>query len=106
MSVYLAHNPADGLYKIGRTKYPKSRVHRLRQEYDAPGIRILSYAKCTDDSLLERIAHGCFKEQWVRGEWFMLSERLVTDFWDIVYLTALNRKRNDIEIIDVIDTNI
>ncbi len=85
--VYLAHNPENGLYKIGFTTDPRSRIATLRSGGAIP-VRFVSFAAAREGRQLERIAHRCFEGRRVRGEWFALDASQAANFWKVVRARA------------------
>ena len=65
---YIIKDQALGLYKIGKSKNPKSREKTLQAE--KPTLKIIKIFKTDCENLL----HKQYKDYNVRGEWFELSK--------------------------------
>lgn len=57
----------EGVYKIGKSRNPKSRIKQLMYEF--PNLELIMVC----DSDIESDLHNCFKNSNVKGEWFNLS---------------------------------
>jgi len=63
----------DGLYKIGMSGDPKTRLTSLRWELQKD-LKLLWAWRCRNSRRHEKRLHHCFREARVYGEWFRLSE--------------------------------
>ena len=68
--VYLMKDKVNNLYKIGKSKNPKRREKTLQSE--KPSISMVFSVEFRED-FNEKVLHGRYAAQRVRGEWFDLS---------------------------------
>lgn len=74
MKIYFIQQGNDGPIKIGITWDVKKRFDHMKTFSPHP-LRIL--AIINGDSKKERLLHQKFKKEWLQGEWFKSSERLM-----------------------------
>ncbi len=83
--VYLLHDSASGLYKIGFTKHPDQRILDIEHEFNVD----LDYV-CTIETdnmrRLEEELHKKYAKKRLEGEWFDLDEA------EVEYITGLSKK--------------
>lgn len=78
--VYLMVDTTNGYHKIGISNNPEYREHTLQSE--KPTIELLAAKQFPSRiiaSAIESALHSTFIEKRVRGEWFKLNEKDVTD---------------------------
>ena len=71
----------NGLYKIGKSITPTSRISTLRTASPVD-VQMYRIFKSSDYHYAEEVLHDQFSEKRERGEWFRLSEE------DLKYLDA------------------
>lgn len=83
--VYLVSQAASDYYKIGKSKNPYRRKTTL-QTGSPLELGIEARVFSLDCLELERQLHLYFSEHWVRGEWFQLTQSLVSSFVSIAMM--------------------
>ena len=66
--LYLIHDWAADMYKLGISKNPSSRWADIR--VSNPSVSLIDCIKVTNMYLAERIAHQQADYYWIVGEWF------------------------------------
>jgi len=83
MVVYLMKS--DGLYKIGVSCSPKTRVKTIESKLDQ-NVEIVTTIKTNDDYAIESVLHQQFSEKREHREWFSLNENDVEKFKNEDYM--------------------
>jgi hypothetical protein len=82
--VYLIRDiEATGLYKIGRTAHPKTRIVDQFGVQFPFEIAVLRLIPTSDANLLERMLHKRYRDKRVKGEWFALSDSDVLEILSV-----------------------
>jgi hypothetical protein len=82
MATYFIVDEIAGLVKIGKATDPEKRLRALQTGNGRPlrialvlpvGWEFLSGGNCPEGGFAEKAMHLVFKNQWIRGEWFLLK---------------------------------
>jgi hypothetical protein len=71
--VYIIHNTNLNVYKIGKSRNPKSRIKNIADQLFDP-IETIHVFSVVDMSKSEIFLHTHFQAKRVRGEWFTLDQ--------------------------------
>ncbi len=85
--IYIIQDHDTGFYKIGKSKYPKTRLHQLIKQdtkLPTPNRFILLDAWYADESV-EKDLHKHFKRFHIRGEWFALEPHHLCTISNLFY---------------------
>ena len=77
--VYLVKQSINGYCKIGKSKNPYKRLQSL-QTGNPLEVVVLERVFSLDCFKLEHLLHQYFSAYWIRGEWFDLSDELISEF--------------------------
>ena len=82
--IYLMKDEINDSFKIGMSKNPKTRESTLQSE--KPYIKMINYWEGEVGD--EKSLHKKFKNQRIRGEWFILSEK------DLLFVESYFRQKS------------
>lgn len=83
--VYLMFDTSNNYYKIGESKNPQYRERTLQSE--KPCIELLCAKRYPNKTLartIEQALHKTYKDKRIRGEWFDLTEKDVSEIKEVL----------------------
>lgn len=93
--VYVIARPRKRMYKIGKSWRPWERLRSLQASMKIGDLQIVHTIFTNDSARLEKYLHARFSEVSVGGEWFELTDAMLTEIQSAVTVMYPN-----VEVVD------